>query len=48
MCGHTGQKELNHHFGTPQDLLDLSQALHNRGMYLMVDVVSRLPMHYFT
>ncbi|KIR63793.1 alpha-amylase [Cryptococcus bacillisporus CA1873] len=32
--------ELNHHFGTAQDLLDLSQALHDRGMYLMVDVVA--------
>lgn len=31
--------ELNAHFGTPQDLLDLSMALHSRGMYLMVDVV---------
>lgn len=34
--------ELNAHFGTPQDLLDLSTALHSRGMYLMVDVVSLL------
>ncbi|AFR98135.1 alpha-amylase [Cryptococcus neoformans C23] len=32
--------ELNHHFGTSQHLLDLSQALHDRGMYLMVDVVA--------
>ncbi|KLT46106.1 alpha-amylase [Cutaneotrichosporon oleaginosum] len=30
--------ELNSRFGTPQDLLDLSDALHQRGMYLMVDV----------
>lgn len=31
--------ELNTHFGTMRDLLDLSAALHERGMYLMVDVV---------
>ncbi|KAH7413339.1 alpha-amylase [Cadophora sp. MPI-SDFR-AT-0126] len=31
---------LNDHFGTEQDLLDLSAALHGRGMYLMVDVVT--------
>lgn len=31
---------LNEHFGTEQDLKDLSQALHDRGMYLMVDVVT--------
>lgn len=31
----------NDHFGTVQDLKDLSAALHARGMYLMVDVVSR-------
>lgn len=30
---------LNAHFGTRQDLLDLSDALHRRGMYLMVDTV---------
>ncbi|PTU25070.1 hypothetical protein P175DRAFT_0528594 [Aspergillus ochraceoroseus IBT 24754] len=30
---------LNPHFGTHQDLLDLSRALHDRGMYLMVDTV---------
>ncbi|RMJ23802.1 hypothetical protein PHISP_05323 [Aspergillus sp. HF37] len=30
---------LNSHFGTRQDLLDLSDALHSRGMYLMLDVV---------
>jgi alpha-amylase len=32
--------ELNPHFGTKQDLVDLSNALHRRGMYLMVDVVA--------
>ncbi|OAX80092.1 hypothetical protein ACJ72_05585 [Emergomyces africanus] len=31
--------QVNHHFGTREDLLDLSKALHDRGMYLMVDVV---------
>ncbi|KAL4996446.1 glycoside hydrolase superfamily [Aspergillus recurvatus] len=30
---------LNDHFGTHQDLLDLSAALHERGMYLMMDTV---------
>lgn len=30
---------LNSHFGTHQDLLDLSEALHSRGMYLMMDTV---------
>ncbi|OJJ51285.1 hypothetical protein ASPZODRAFT_148590 [Penicilliopsis zonata CBS 506.65] len=30
---------LNSHFGTHQDLLDLSSALHNRSMYLMMDTV---------
>ncbi|KAJ5580342.1 glycoside hydrolase superfamily [Penicillium hispanicum] len=30
---------LNSHFGTHQDLLDLSNALHSRGMYLMMDTV---------
>ncbi|KAL1413653.1 hypothetical protein Q8F55_001431 [Vanrija albida] len=32
--------QLNPHFGSPQDLKDLSAALHARGMYLMVDVVA--------
>jgi alpha-amylase len=31
--------ELNPYFGTMKDLQDLSLALHQRGMYLMVDVV---------
>ncbi|KAL9104589.1 MAG: hypothetical protein Q9163_000454 [Psora crenata] len=31
---------LNSRFGTPTDLKDLSEALHKRGMYLMVDVVT--------
>ncbi|PWY72969.1 putative alpha-amylase [Aspergillus heteromorphus CBS 117.55] len=30
---------LNSHFGTHEDLLDLSAALHNRSMYLLVDMV---------
>ncbi|KAJ5158950.1 Alpha-amylase [Penicillium coprophilum] len=30
---------LNSHFGTHQDLLDLSAAVHSRGMYLMMDTV---------
>ncbi|KAL4935157.1 hypothetical protein BDV06DRAFT_229085 [Aspergillus oleicola] len=30
---------LNPHFGTHEDLLELSQALHNRGMFLMMDTV---------
>jgi alpha-amylase len=30
---------VNPHFGTADDLLALSNALHSRGMYLMVDVV---------
>ncbi|KAF2762409.1 alpha-amylase [Pseudovirgaria hyperparasitica] len=31
--------ELNSNFGSAQDLRDLAQALHDRGMYLMVDIV---------
>ena len=31
---------LNRHFGSPDDLSALSQALHDRNMYLMVDVVA--------
>lgn len=31
--------ELNSNFGTADDLKGLSQALHDRGMYLMVDIV---------
>ncbi|KAJ5436816.1 Alpha-amylase [Penicillium cf. griseofulvum] len=31
--------KLNSHFGTHQDLLDLSAALHSRDMYLMLDTV---------
>lgn len=38
---------LNSHFGTAQDLLDLSAALHSRGMYLMMDTVIN-NMAYFT
>ncbi|KAK1980311.1 alpha amylase [Colletotrichum cereale] len=31
---------LNHHFGTAEDLIALADAVHARGMYLMVDVVT--------
>ncbi|KZF22866.1 glycoside hydrolase family 13 protein [Xylona heveae TC161] len=31
--------QLNEHFGDPDDLKALSKALHDRGMYLMVDIV---------
>ncbi|ORY57547.1 glycoside hydrolase family 13 protein [Pseudomassariella vexata] len=31
---------LNSNFGTEQDLVDLSSALHKRGMYLMLDIVT--------
>ncbi|PWY66370.1 alpha-amylase [Aspergillus sclerotioniger CBS 115572] len=30
---------INSHFGTPDDLQALSSALHDRGMYLMLDIV---------
>ncbi|GKZ26284.1 hypothetical protein AbraCBS73388_002368 [Aspergillus brasiliensis] len=30
---------INSHFGTPKDLQALSSALHDRGMYLMLDIV---------
>ncbi|RAH53315.1 alpha-amylase [Aspergillus piperis CBS 112811] len=30
---------INSHFGTPKELQALSSALHNRGMYLMLDIV---------
>lgn len=33
------QNALNSHFGTPDDLKALSSALHERDMYLMLDVV---------
>ncbi|KUI56593.1 Alpha-amylase A type-3 [Cytospora mali] len=32
--------EVNSAFGTSEDLVELSAALHNRGMYLMLDVVT--------
>lgn len=32
--------DLNTNYGTAADLLALSNALHDRGMYLMVDVVA--------
>lgn len=31
---------INTNFGTPSDLVALSEALHSRSMYLMVDVVT--------
>ncbi|KAF1817461.1 alpha-amylase [Eremomyces bilateralis CBS 781.70] len=31
--------QLNSHFGTDEDLKDLSKALHDRGMFLMVDIL---------
>jgi len=31
---------INEHFGTLSDLVNLKNALHNRGMYLMIDVVA--------
>jgi alpha-amylase len=34
----TDPTKLNPKFGTPADLKDLSNALHSRGMFLMVDV----------
>ena len=40
--GYWAQKinSLNDRFGTPDDLQRLATALHNRGMYLMADVVT--------
>ncbi|TRM69341.1 glycoside hydrolase family 13 protein [Schizophyllum amplum] len=35
----TSYTDLNSHFGNEDDLKSLSQAVHDRGMYLMVDVV---------
>ncbi|KAL1961618.1 hypothetical protein VTN77DRAFT_1393 [Rasamsonia byssochlamydoides] len=32
--------ELNSHFGSPDDLKNLSSELHKRGMYLLVDIVA--------
>lgn len=34
----TDPTKVNSHFGTDDDLKSLSDALHDRGMYLMVDV----------
>lgn len=39
----TNLYELNNNFGTPNDLKALSASLHERGMFLMVDVV---PNHF--
>ncbi|EME46703.1 glycoside hydrolase family 13 protein [Dothistroma septosporum NZE10] len=36
----TDLNDVNEHFGTASDLQSLSAALHSRGMYLMVDVVT--------
>nr|ABS76467.1 alpha-amylase [Saitozyma flava] len=38
--------EINPHFGGASGLTDLSNALHNRGMYLMVDVVVNHMAYY--
>lgn len=39
---HTNRRshDVNANYGTAQDLRDLANALHARGMYLMVDVVA--------
>ena len=37
---------VNPNHGTSDDLLALSEALHERGMYLMVDVVANHMVHY--
>ncbi|KAH9914300.1 glycoside hydrolase superfamily [Fomitopsis serialis] len=48
------QNALNEHFGTASDLNNLATALHDRGMYLMVDIVvnhmaaNTLPPDYST
>jgi hypothetical protein len=44
--------EVNSNYGTGQDLRNLADALHARGMYLMVDVVANhmvshlCPLHF--
>jgi maltooligosyltrehalose synthase len=38
---------INSNYGTAADLLALSEALHNRGMYLMVDVVANHMVRLF-
>ena len=38
-CANNVSYEVNSHFGSSSDLKALSDALHNRGMYLMLDVV---------
>jgi len=37
---HVVRYDVNEKYGTAADLLALSNALHDRGMYLMVDVVA--------
>ena len=40
---------VNSHFGTKEDLLNLADALHQRDMYLMIDVVANhmgIPQNY--
>lgn len=43
-----GRYALNSHFGTEEDLQALADALHARGMYLMVDVVTNHMVCLFT
>lgn len=38
---------LNDNFGTADDLNNLASALHDRGMYLMVDVVANHMVRFF-
>lgn len=37
---HLCRYDVNSHFGTADDLKSLAKALHDRGMYLMLDVVA--------
>ena len=36
----TALKEINEHFGTPQDLKDMVAAAHAKGIWVMVDIVA--------
>lgn len=38
---------VNPNFGTEDDLVALSAAVHARGMYLMVDIVTNHSKHFF-
>lgn len=33
-------EKINHHFGSEQDLKDMVKACHDRGIWVMVDVVA--------